>query len=159
MKDSFNPGDIYIASPKLEKSIATTNANVAFRNGDVLIHKLEAGSLIQYDYGGMSHAMTPVTARGEEGFVRMAENSSVFLDYLANEGMGTDMSFSFYNFGETPGAAKVFFDGELIGEFAEEKYFIVANLPGLRFKPGVSRISFEFDGDVSKLALAGARFD
>ena len=38
MKDSFSAGDIYIASPKLEKSIATTNADAVFRNGDVSIH-------------------------------------------------------------------------------------------------------------------------
>jgi hypothetical protein len=46
-----------------------------------------------------------------------------------------------------------------MGEFAEEKYFIRVNLPGLRFKPGVNRISFEFSGDVSELALAGVRFE
>jgi hypothetical protein len=159
MKDSFSSGDVYIVSPWFEKSIATTNADSVFRNGDISIHELDARSLIQYDYGGMSHEMTPVTTRGEDGFARMLEGNSVFLDYLASEATGADMSFSFLNSGETPSAAKVYFDGKLIGEFAEEKYFIVANLPDLRFKPGVSRISFEFDGDAAKLALAGVEFD
>jgi hypothetical protein len=88
----------------------------------------------------------------------MLEANSVFLDYLANEETSTDVSFSFYNFGETPGAARVYFEGVPLGTFAEGKYFISVNLPGLRFKPGINRISFEFDGDASALALAGVTF-
>jgi hypothetical protein len=159
MKDSFSAGDIYIASPRLEKSIATTNADTTFRNGDISIHELKAGALIQYDYGGMSHSLVPVTDRGEEGFVRLLEEKSVYIDYLANEETRTDMSFSFYNFGTTPSAVKIYFDGKPAGEFAEGKYFILANLPGLRFKPGINRISFEFDGNISKLAMTGVRFN
>jgi hypothetical protein len=158
MKDSFSSRDIYIASPKIEKSIATTNAGSIFRNRDVLIHKLDAGSLIQYRYGGMSHALIPVITQGEEGFVRILDDNSVYVDYLTNDGASADMSFSFCNFGETPSAVKVYFEGELLGKFTEEKYFIRANLPELRFKPGVNRLSFEFDGDFTKLALAGVAF-
>jgi hypothetical protein len=160
MKDSFSPGDIYIASPRLERSIATTNADVMFRNGDISIHELGARSLIQYYYGGMSNEMTQVVTRhGEEEFFRAVEDNSVFLDYLAYEAVSADVSFSFYNFRDRPCAVRVYFEGEPAGEFAEEKYFIRVNLPGLRFKPGANRISFEFDGDVSELALAGVTFD
>jgi hypothetical protein len=159
MKDSFSPGDIYIASSGFEKSIATTNADGVFRNEYISIHELDAGSLIQYDYGGMSHAVRRVAARGAKGFARRLEGGPVFLDYLANGAVSADMSFSFCNFGETPGAARVYFEGKLIGEFFEEKYFIRVNLPGLRFKPGINRISFEFDGDVSTWVLAGVKFD
>ncbi|MDR0654427.1 MAG: hypothetical protein LBG12_14130, partial [Synergistaceae bacterium] len=112
MKDSFSAGDIYLASPNLEKSIATTNTDAVFRNGYVSIHELGAGSLIQHDYDGMSHEMTTVTTRGEEGVVRMLETNSVFLDYLASEATIADMSFSFCNFGEIPSATKVYFEGE-----------------------------------------------
>jgi hypothetical protein len=159
LKDSFIPGDIYIASSRFEKHIATTNADAVFRNRYVSIHELDAGSLIQHDYGGMSHKIGRAVIYGEEGFARKLDNSSVHIDYLANGGADADMSFSFCNFGETPRAVKVYFDGEPVGEFSEEKYFIRANLPGLRFKPGISRISFEFDGDASELALTGVSFD
>jgi hypothetical protein len=159
MKDSFSPGDIYIVSPRFEKSIATTNADSVFRNGYISIHELTEGSLIQYSYGGMSHAMMSVIMRGEEDFVSVLEDNSVYIDYLANEAVRADMSFSFCNFGETPSTSNVYFEEELLGTFVEEKYFISVNLPGLRFRPGVNRISFEFDGDASKLALTGVTFN
>jgi hypothetical protein len=160
MKSSFKNGDIYIVSAKYDAVFATTDAPQVFANPAYNIFTLEEGSIVQYDYHGLSHFASEGRIGGEPALIRTLASNKISLEYMVMKDKSIGFSMKFYDFSpdNRKMTVRAYANRELIGEFAFIGRRADVRLADIALSPGVNDIRLEFDGDVSRTALTGLEF-
>jgi hypothetical protein len=159
MKDSFEPGDIYVTFPLFEDALSTTDALPLFSNGAYKIFRLSERSVILYDYKGFAHAPEVVAFRGKTVIRRHVTGEEIELEFLAGGDRAANFSMAFYDFGQTVGVrcARAYVNGKFEGIFRASGAQLDVTLSGVPLKRGVNAVKLQFDGDVSRTALTGLK--
>jgi hypothetical protein len=148
MKDSFKPGDIYVASVLFEKNFNTVKGSLLLENDALKIYQLNDESVIQYDYKGFSYRPEKIIINdAQEYIVRQVFDDTVRIVYLARKDITADISMTFQNFGNEPLSANVYLRDALIAKSSQDEGGLIKiGLTGVTLKSGLNGLTLKFEG-------------
>jgi hypothetical protein len=156
-KDSFKPGDIYIASTTAEKFSNTTDADPVMVNGVYSVFRMGEDSLLLYDFAGMSKKTdlrwmpegTPVRARE-------VTDRKISLLISALNDKTASLALTFLRDDEnTIGRVDAYVNGDLVSSFTDAGRRVKVKLSDVKLKKGVNEVSFVLGGDISGVRAVG----
>jgi hypothetical protein len=160
MKDSFKPGDIYIAVTTAEKFSGTTDAEPVMINGVYSVFHMEGDSLLLYGCDGVS-VKTDIKRMpdGAHVLARRVTDGKASLRFraLRDKTASFDMTF-FREGGGMTGEVNAYVNGAFVSSFPGAGPSVEVNMNDIPIREGINEISFEFGGDVSGVFAVGPKF-
>jgi hypothetical protein len=158
MKNSFKAGDIYVTD---EYEIYKFDAKLLFENDIYKISELGEESILFYEFIG-DFATKPVFMLYDEGSagVKRITGRNVGFSFISLKPRTRNFHITFYNVAElgSPIKARAFFNNAPIGEFEIDERYEYVRLDGLPMIEGINSVTFEIDGDFSKIGVTDLRF-
>jgi hypothetical protein len=158
MKESFKPGDIYVASSVSDQDFNTVSAARLYANDTLVVYQLDKNSVIQYNYDGISHAFDASLDYGdsEEHIAKRVTRPECNIFYQALNDVTVDISMIFQDLGESPTPkARVYLNGEFVAESHEKDGGqLGVAMKSIILKPGLNRVTVRFfDGEPKDMFL------
>jgi hypothetical protein len=159
MKNSFRPGDIYVTDGE-NRNIYDINADLLFKNDVYRVYALEKESLLMYDFSGLALDVNIIRPSGKIVNIRKLLGNEANFEFISLPERVVDFHVTFYNASEPPAliVAKAYLNEKLVRTFAIRGDNTSIALGGISLREGRNRISFVFDGDISKMSVADLNF-
>jgi hypothetical protein len=158
MKDSFKSGDIYVTDGY---EIYKCDTKPLFENDVYRISELGEESILFYDYiGGFVTNFTVIRYGDDLARVKRLASGNIGFSFISLKPKTRDFYITFYNVAEldSPIKVKAFCNNDPIGAFEIDERYEYVRLDGLPLVEGINSVTFEIDGDFSKIGVTDLRF-
>jgi hypothetical protein len=159
MKNSFNPGDLYVTDAEI-RDIYDIHSRSLLVNDAYNVSLLERESILLCDYSGLSRQLGEAETPQGSASARKLTGRDFSFTFMTRMERYADfhITFSNLNHKDLPLTLKAYVNGRFISEFIIENRYFQATLDDVYLKEGTNDISFEIDGEYSSAWVTGLSF-